>query len=188
MNTRRVIIFFSTCFFLIGTAGFLLRVPFGFGHFVCSINTAFEHLPTPAILYTPRPISLQTILNVTSETYPLDQIKSPMLKLDLAVVIALASFIVSVMTLYVAHLKGANINLAVPGKVYPCHGIQTQTLRHLPKDDSVGHYVLKSNLLIANTGNRSGVLYSFRVDPLYRFKGFWTQGQIHLWRLFASLI
>ncbi len=26
------------------------------------------------------------------------------------------------------------------------------------------------------------------VLPVYRFKGFWTQGQIHLWRLFASLI
>ena len=25
-------------------------------------------------------------------------------------------------------------------------------------------------------------------EQVYRFKGFWTQGQIHLWRLFVSLI
>lgn len=32
-------------------------------------------------------------------------------------------------------------------------------------------------------------LYEFLVGMnVYRFKGFWTQGQIHLWRLFASLI
>ena len=38
-------------------------------------------------------------------------------------------------------------------------------------------------------GGQKNVLtfYKFPIS-LYRFKGYWTQGQIHLWRLFASLI
>ncbi len=35
---------------------------------------------------------------------------------------------------------------------------------------------------------QSKKINSYYHPSVYRFKGFWTQGQIHLWRLFASLI
>jgi hypothetical protein len=84
---------------------------------------------------------------------------------DWSLRIAFGSLLLSVITLYLAHLRGPNINIAVPDHIYPIHGLITQTMRNPPKADIAGHYVIVSNLLIANTGISSGILYSFRIDP-----------------------
>jgi hypothetical protein len=86
-------------------------------------------------------------------------------KIDWSLMIAIISLVLSVLTLYFAHLRGPNISVAIPNDVYSLHGLHTQTLRPVPKRNNGGHYVILSNLLVANTGISSGVLYSFRVDP-----------------------
>lgn len=80
-------------------------------------------------------------------------------------VLALLSLVISVTTLYLAHLRGPNISLAAPGKIYPCHGLTTTALQPISKEDQHGHFVLVSRLLIANTGLRPGILFGFRLDP-----------------------
>jgi hypothetical protein len=74
------------------------------------------------------------------------------------------SLFVSLLTLYLAHLRGPNINLAVPGKVYPCHKVYPGTLLITSRLDEINCFVVVSNLLVANTGLRPGVLFSFQVD------------------------
>jgi len=81
-------------------------------------------------------------------------------------VLALLSLVISITTLYLAHLRGPNISLATPGKeVYPCHGLTTTTLQPINKEEQHGHFVLESRLLVANTGLRPGILFGFRLDP-----------------------
>ena len=85
--------------------------------------------------------------------------------MDFTVVLALASLVVSFLTLYLAHLRGPDINLAVPGKLYYCHGLKSGSIKPDISGNHWSHFVLESNLLIANTGLRPGVVFSFRVDP-----------------------
>ena len=72
-------------------------------------------------------------------------------------VVAFVSLTISLMTLYLAHLRGPSVSLATSGKVYPCHGFSYDPARN--------SFTVSSRLLVANTGNRSGVLFSFRLDP-----------------------
>jgi hypothetical protein len=105
------------------------------------------------------PIPVDTVLPVSATT------NNTGAKIDWSLMIAVISLVLTVLTLYFAHLRGPSISVAIPNDVYPLHGLHTQTLRPVPKKSSGGHYVILSNLRVANTGISSGVLYSFRVDP-----------------------
>jgi len=86
--------------------------------------------------------------------------------IDWTAAIALVSLVVSVVTLYVAHLRGPNINLAMPGKkTYPCQGLRHGSLHTAADESQARGDILDANLLVANAGNRAGILFSFRLDP-----------------------
>ncbi len=74
--------------------------------------------------------------------------------------VSIASFVslaISLITLYLAHLRGPDIKLTIQGKIFPCKGFSYNGL-----DDS---FTIDTRFLVANTGNRSGILFDFRLDP-----------------------
>ena len=71
-----------------------------------------------------------------------------------------------------------NYVVAAIRTIFPGACSQTQSLRQAPQVPPVEY--------IADTFIND--ISDLSKDDLYRFKGYWTQGQIHLWRLFASLI
>jgi hypothetical protein len=69
------------------------------------------------------------------------------------IVISAIAIIVSLITLYVAHLRGPNIQLADPGDTYPISDFSLGT--------KAGR--LDLNFLIVNAGIRSGILFSLSI-------------------------
>ena len=76
-------------------------------------------------------------------------------------IMALLSLFISVLTLYLAHLRGPVISLVIPGEPYPI----AKT-----RDEPNFHHKVTINVLIANTGNRPGFLYHLNIssaDKIY---------------------
>jgi len=47
-----------------------------------------------------------------------------LIKLDWAIpIISGLSLLLSLITLYIAHLRGPSISIALPDRIYPCHGL-----------------------------------------------------------------
>ena len=79
----------------------------------------------------------------------------------MASALALISLVVSIVTLYVAHLRGAAIALARQSPSYHIHGVI--------RDVGPGIAKVVTKLLLANTGNRAGILFSVEAnasDPI----------------------
>ena len=82
----------------------------------------------------------------------------------IAIVISVASFLVALATLYFSHLRGPHIDLEEPGGVYPCHMGEDGWLLSPSTLYEVGSFYMESNLLLANRGPRSGVLFNVGVE------------------------
>jgi hypothetical protein len=79
------------------------------------------------------------------------------ISIDLTVsILALISLVLSVLTFYVAHVRGPVVELAEHISPYPYH--------HMIWDGSSDRYTLVSKVVFASTGNRPGILYSVGVD------------------------
>lgn len=91
-------------------------------------------------------------------------------------VLTIPALIISVVTLYVAHLRGPKIKLAKAERPHKCSGVV-----HAPNpqeydpdrlQDVYGDPIqdpeaarLDTNIIVANQGNRSGILFDFIVHP-----------------------
>ncbi len=73
----------------------------------------------------------------------------------ISILLALLSIIISIVTLYVAHIRGPQTKLIMSGKY-----INTLILRR--NSDSIS---IETRLVIANVGIRSGILYDFSLLP-----------------------
>jgi len=73
-------------------------------------------------------------------------------------VVPISALLISVITLYLAYLRGPNIYLAIPKKKYPCFKVIPNYLI-----DHSYFYGLKTRLLIVNLGLRPGILFDFNL-------------------------
>jgi hypothetical protein len=71
------------------------------------------------------------------------------------IIISTAAIIISLVTLYVTHLRGPNIQLADPGDLY------SPAKSYLGNEQNIAFLVI--NLLFVNSGNRSGILYKYDI-------------------------
>jgi hypothetical protein len=81
--------------------------------------------------------------------------------------IAGLSLLLSIYTLYLTNLRGPNIHLATPGKIYPVHGVvKGEAVSQLFLGDPLAknNARIQCRLIVANTGAGAGVLHWFRID------------------------
>ena len=71
-------------------------------------------------------------------------------------ILAIASLIISLMTLYLSHLRGARTILAKPGKIYSCQNFYVD----FAGSPSV-EYTVETKLLFQNIGNQPSILFEF---------------------------
>ena len=71
------------------------------------------------------------------------------------ILISAIAIIISIITLYVAHLRGPNIQLADPGDLY------SPVKSYFGNEQNIA--ILVINLLFVNSGNRSGILYKYDI-------------------------
>lgn len=71
------------------------------------------------------------------------------------IVISAVAVVISLVTLYIAHLRGPNIQLADPGDLY------SPARSYFGSEVNIAYLVI--NLLFVNSGNRSGILYEYGI-------------------------
>ena len=74
-----------------------------------------------------------------------------------SVFISAAALCISLLALYLTHLRGSNMTLAEPGKLFQISGLEY--MRY------INGFKIVINLLIVNIGNRPGILFDFHLDP-----------------------
>jgi hypothetical protein len=76
----------------------------------------------------------------------------------LSVLVSFLALVVSGISLWVAHLRGPNIEIARPGRTWP------------PKGEEFGldaeNYALEVRILVANTGVKPGVLFGLQLEAM----------------------
>lgn len=80
------------------------------------------------------------------------------MSIDIALVLSIISVVASVITIYLAHLRGPNVRIAVPGDYFP--------LRGLAFDPNTRRAMADVSVLVANEGIRPGILFSLHLDPV----------------------
>lgn len=75
-------------------------------------------------------------------------------KIDWSTFIAIVSLLISAITLYMAHLRGPIIELAVPDKVYPCHELR-ETERNIWMLTAISFYLTSTSIVTTALRKRS---------------------------------
>lgn len=76
--------------------------------------------------------------------------------IDWTILISIASLILSILSIYLAHIRGPQITLVIPKKLHP--------ITNTRNEKSTFHHVIVVKFLIANTGIRSGILNSIELS------------------------